>query len=365
MERISLSQLFTLTVFYQIGTTIIFGFGASAGKDAWIATIISILLGTLAIGIYLTLAYLQPGLSLVEWFPAQFGKWIGTPIAWMYPLMFLYEMARGLNDVKYLTTSLILEGTPHWAIIVLFLIAVMVLQLCGIEVLGRVGEIFLPYFLIMILLIFILLFVGDFIKAENLQPVTANGWQSIWKAAFPLGASQGFAQTLEFAMIWTLVHANHKDIVKTTFSACLISGSVILITVFMMIMGLGEYFFKLDIFPLFSLVSMVDIGDIIKNLNIFAALLFIISAIFKITLHMFFAMRSIQLLAKIENSRILIIPMLILSIYLGHSLSDNIQEHLQVAFAIFPYNLWLIFLWILPVILLIVTLIRSAVRRTT
>ncbi len=365
MERISISQLFTLTVFFQIGTTIIFGFGASAGKDAWIVTIISIILGIGAIGLYLTLSYLNPGLTLVEWFPAQFGKWIGTPIAWMYPFLFLYEMGRGLNDVKYLTTSLILEGTPYWAIIVLFLLAVVFLQLHGIEILGRVGEIFLPYFLFMILCIFILLLVGDFLKPENLQPVLSRGWQPIWKASFPLGASQGFAQTLEFSMIWTLVHSSHKEIVKTTFIACIFSGSIILIMILMMIMGLGEYFFRLEIFPIFSLVSKVDVGEVIKNLNIFAALLFIISAIFKISLHMFFAIRGIQLLTKIENSRKIIILIFILAFYLSHSISNNIQEHLQVAFEVFPYNLWLIFLWVLPVLLLLVTILRRVFRKTS
>ncbi|MDQ0970349.1 hypothetical protein QFZ31_000227 [Neobacillus niacini] len=76
MERISTNQLFILTVFFQIGTTIIFGFGSSAGRDAWIAIITSFVLGIIAIGIYLLLRYLNPGLTLVEWFPAQFGKWI-------------------------------------------------------------------------------------------------------------------------------------------------------------------------------------------------------------------------------------------------------------------------------------------------
>jgi len=363
MERISLSQLFTLTVFFQIGTTIIFGFGASTGKDAWIATIISIILGTAAIGLYLTLSYLNPGLTLVEWFPEQFGKWIGTPIAWLYPLLFLYEAGRVLNDVKYLSTSLILEGTPYWSVIVLFLLAVTYIQLCGIEVLGRVGEIFLPYFLFMIVIIIILLLVGDLLKGENLQPVLQNGWQPILKSSFPLGASQGFAQTLEFAMIWTLVHSNYKNIVKTTCYATIFSGFIILVTVLMMIMGLGESYFKMEIFPMFSLVSKVDVGEVIKNLNVFAVLLFVISAIFKISLHIYFAIRGIQLLTGMKKSRKLIFFIFILSIYLGYSISNNIQEHLQVAFEIFPYNLWLVLLWIVPFLLLFVTLIRKLMAK--
>lgn len=358
-ERISLTQLFALTVFFQIGTTIIFGFGASAGKDAWIVTIMSTALGLAAIGVYLLLMYLNPGLTLVEWFPAQFGKWMGTVLAWNYPLLFLYEAGRGLNDVKYLATSLILVDTPFWAVIILMLLAIAFLQLCGIEVLGRTGEIFLPYFLLMIFLIIILLFFSDVLKVENLHPILKDGWLPIWKASFPLGASQGFAQTLEFAMIWTLVNSSPKNIVKTTCFATLFSGIVIFITVIMILTGLGDYFYKSEIYPMFTLVSKVNIGGVIKNLDAFAVLLFILSSFFKITLHLFFAIRGIQLLANIKDRRKLIIPITILSIYLGYSLSSNIQEHLKVAFEVFPYNLWIPFLWILPILLLFVTLIKK------
>lgn len=358
-ERISLTQLFALTVFFQIGTTIIFGFGASAGKDAWIVTIISTALGLFAIGVYLILMYLHPGLTLVEWFPAQFGKWLGTILAWNYPLLFLYEAGRGLNDVKYLTTSLILVDTPFWAVIILMLVAVSFLQLCGIEVMGRIGEIFLPYFLLMIFLIIILLFFSDVLKIENLQPVMKDGWLPIWKASFPLGASQGFAQTLEFAMIWTLVHSSQKNIVKTTIFATLFSGMVIFITVIMIIAGLGEYMYKSEIYPMFTLVSKVTIGDVVKNLDAFAVLLFILSSFFKISLHLFFAIRAIQLLTKIKDSRKIIISIALLSIYLGYSISSNIQEHIKVAFEVFPYNLWIPFLWVLPILLLVVTLLKK------
>ena len=359
MERISLYQLFALTVFFQIGTTIIFGFGASAGKDAWIVTIMSSIIGLFAIGIYLLLMYLNPGLTLVEWFPAHFGKWFGTVLAWNYPLLFLYEAGRVLNDVKYLTTSLILVDTPFWAVMLLMLLAVSFLQLCGIEVLGRLGEILLPYFLLLIFLIMILLIFSDVMMVENFKPVLEDGWSTLWKASFPLGASQGFAQTLEFAMIWTLVNSSQKNIVKTTLFATLVSGVLILITVMSIISVLGEYYFKSEIYPMFSLVSRISIGEAVKNLDAFAVLLFILSSFFKISLHMFFAIRGIQLLAKIKDRQKLIIPVAIVLFYLGYSLSSNIQEHLKVAFEVFPYNLWIPLLWILPILLLLVTLIKK------
>lgn len=360
MEQISLKQLFVLTVFFQIGTTIIFGFGAAAGRDAWIVILLSLTLGILAIVNYLTLAYLNPGLTLVEWFPAQFGKWIGTPIAWLYPLLFLYEVGRILNDVKYLTTTIILVDTPFLAIVVFFLLSVAYLQFCGIEVIARIGEIFFPYFLAMIFGSIILILVSDILKVENLLPVLKNGWMPVFKASFPLGASQGFAQTLELAMIWSLVNSSQKELVRTTLFATLFSGIIILISVLMIITGLGEFFYKIESFPMFALVSKVNIGGIIKNLDAFAVLLFILSAFFKILLHLFFAIRGIQILTKLENGQKLIIPLTIFSIYLGYSVSSNFEEHIKVATEVFPYNLWILLLWVFPVLLLIVMLIKRA-----
>ncbi|MBP2076452.1 hypothetical protein J2Z64_000664 [Oceanobacillus polygoni] len=88
MERISVYQLFTITVFFQLGTSVIFGFATAAGRDAWLAILISTAFGILLILMYVALMKLNPGLAFVEWFPTQLGKWIGMPIAWLYPLMF-------------------------------------------------------------------------------------------------------------------------------------------------------------------------------------------------------------------------------------------------------------------------------------
>jgi hypothetical protein len=83
MHKISTYQLFTITFIFQLGTTVIFGFGAEAGRDAWIGQLVSLGLGLFVILLYITLMRLNPGLTLVQWFPAQFGRWIGIPIAFL------------------------------------------------------------------------------------------------------------------------------------------------------------------------------------------------------------------------------------------------------------------------------------------
>lgn len=47
MEKISSYQLFILVFLYEIGSTIIFGFASSAGRDAWISVLISTFIGVI------------------------------------------------------------------------------------------------------------------------------------------------------------------------------------------------------------------------------------------------------------------------------------------------------------------------------
>lgn len=363
MERISIIQLFVLTTFFQIGTTIIFGFGNAAGRDAWIVTIISTCLGLLVIGLYLTLMYYNPGLTLVEWFQSQLGNWIGTPIAWLYPMLSLYEMGRGLNDIKFLTTTLIMDETPELAIIITFILILTYSQKCGLEVLARVAEFIFPIFLIIFFIMILLIIGSDLLELKQLQPVLENGWAPIWKVSFPLCASQGFAQTLELAMIWPLVNSSNRNIVKATIWATVFSGTIILITQLMLITGLNSFSYSYGNYPMFTLISKIELADFIQHLDVIGILFFIISTFMKVSLHMLFSIRAIQLLTKTKSDRKITIFVSILAVYLGHSVSLNNQQHIQVAFDIFPYNLWLPLLWVLPFLLLLVTLIKNAVMK--
>ncbi|WP_251554850.1 GerAB/ArcD/ProY family transporter [Neobacillus muris] len=355
-------QLFALTLFFQIGTTIIFGFGASAGKDAWIAAIVSTVLGILAVGTYLILMYLNPGLTLVEWFPAQLGKWIGTPIAWLYPFLFLYELGRVLNDIKYMLQSLIFPDTPFLPLIVPFLLILAYGQLKGIEVLGRVGELILPIFLFLFIILAGLIWGSNILAASNLRPILEAGWLPIFKASFPLGASQGFAQSIELAMIWTLTKGPFKTIAKINFAAVIASGLIILASQLMLIMGLGEFNYQTEIFPMYILIRKIRIGNFIQNLDLIGVMFMMITAFFKASLHMFFAIRSIQLLTKIEDSRKLLLPVILLGLYLGYSVSSSITQHLKVALEVFPHALWIPLLWVLPFLLIMITIIKKTVK---
>lgn len=198
MQRISISQIFLLTLVFQIGSSVIFGFASEAGSDAWLSTLICTGIGTCLVIMYLILMRLHPGLSLVEWFPAQFGQWLGIPIAWFYMLHFLYNAGRTLGDIKDLIPTTILPGTPNWFILGVFMIAIAYALYSGIEVLARLAELILPVILVLFLVEIILIFSSDITDIKHLQPVLGEGGDVFGKRYGQTGSSNHFRKPLNW-----------------------------------------------------------------------------------------------------------------------------------------------------------------------
>lgn len=359
MERISITQLFMLTLLFQIGSSGIFGFASAAGKDAWLSVLLSTALGTCLIAMFLILMRLHPGLTLVEWFPAQFGQWLGTPIAWFYMLMFLYNSSRTLGDVKDLIPTTILPDTPNWVILGVFMIAIAYALFSGIEVIARLGEIILPVLLVLFLVEIILVFGSDTIRIERLQPVVGEGWGRIWKGIWPTGIQQSFAETLEFAMIWTLIKQPER-IAKTTILATLLYG--ILLSTFdaLAVLTFGEEVFSSSTYPLYRLVKIISIADFLENLDALGILYFLGFVFFKVTLQMYGAIRGIQQLLYLRDSRVLVLPASIVVLFLGLTISESISEHMSSGLKSLAYPSLVPWLY-MPVLLFIVTCIRKGI----
>ncbi|MBC2579446.1 endospore germination permease [Clostridium sp. DJ247] len=363
MERISNYQLFVITVLFQIGTTIVFGFGSTAGRDAWIAALISTAMGVLVVLLYNLLMRMNPGLTLVEWYNIRFGKWLGTPIAWIYALLFIYELARGLGDFKFLIPMTILPRTPIFIVLVIFMGVLFYSVFSGIEVIARLGELFMPIIFILFLVEIILIFSSDIIRINYLLPIAGKGWKPIWKTVWPLGVTQSFGESIEFTMIWPLVNQPEK-IIKTTLLATITSGLFIASFDVLAIAVLGEGMFKNSIYPLYTLIQQISVGNFMENLQVIEVLYFLTTIFFKMSIHLFVAVRAIQQLVLVPNGRIFILPVLVIGLYLGMTMASNVSAHIETGLKIIPYSLWAPFYLVLPGVLFIVTLIRKKFKKS-
>lgn len=358
MERISNLQLFTLTMLFQIGTTIIFGFASTAGRDAWLSVLLSTVAGAGLIYLYLKLMLLHPGLTLVEWYPHQFGPRLGIPIAWMYPLLFIYDAGRALADVKDLIPLTLLPLTPSWFTVGFFILVITYLLYCGLETMGRVGEIWLPIILLIIGIEIILILGSGVINYKNLLPIAGQGWERIWGSVWPLGITQSFGECIEFAMIWPYVTRQNRIIPVTLLATC-ITGLLLAFLDALAILVLGEATFTRNIYPLFVLVQQISVAEFLQNLDIIGIIYFLTTAFFKITLHIYCAVYAIRKLTHVPNGHVFILPVAVIVYYLSLTMASSVVNHIQTGLKILPYNLWIPLFLVFPGILFIVATIKK------
>ncbi|MGG6311345.1 GerAB/ArcD/ProY family transporter [Paenibacillus macerans] len=360
--KISAYQLFTITFIFQLGTTIIFGFGGLAGRDAWIGDLSSLGLGLCVIGIYIALMRMNPGLTLVEWFPAQLGRWIGTPIAFLYPLMYLYLTGRIIADIRDMVSTTILPGTPLIVITALFTIIIAYCVYGGIEIAARLGELIFPIVILMFVTETILLMGSGVLHFHHILPVLEKGWGPIWKVVYPGGITQTFGETITLAMFWPDVK-NQGKITKITLLATLLSGIIITSFDFLAVLVYGDLFSRF-LYPLYTLLSVISVGNFIENLQMFGVLYFFATALLKSVINLLTALQGIQQLTKMKDYRALIIPAAAVSLFLGMTMSRNIAEHIYLHhFKILVPYIWMPMTIVLPAILLIVTWIRTKLRK--
>ncbi|MDP4089273.1 MAG: endospore germination permease [Bacillota bacterium] len=361
MERLSNYQLFTLVSLYEIGSTIIFGFASNAGRGAWIAVLISTAAGVAINVVYFILLRMNPGLTLVEWFPAQFGKWIGLPISWIYALEFMYDGGRGLGDLKILVPSTILPRTPVYIIQVTFMILITYALFSGVEIIARLGEMFLPLLLLVYLIDMIFIICSGIIHIQYIKPIMGEGWSSVMKAVWPLGITQTFGQTIEFTMIWPLINKQGK-ILKATLLATIISGIFIAAIDLLALLVLGENTFSHSLFPIYRMIRVISIGEFIENVDAINVIFFLTTAFFKLFIHLWCAVRAIQILTFSKRNRKAILFVIIIVSYMGMNMAENSAEHLSTGLKIVPYSLWVPLFYVLPILLFIVTLLRKKIK---
>src|SRR4051794_16985410 len=101
MQKLQISsyQLFILIVLFELGTAVLFGPGASAKQDAWIANLLGLAGGLLLLLVYYRLFTYYPELPLTSYVQKILGKWFGGLIAFFYISYFLYQTARVLRDI--------------------------------------------------------------------------------------------------------------------------------------------------------------------------------------------------------------------------------------------------------------------------
>ncbi|WNQ10404.1 endospore germination permease [Paenibacillus aurantius] len=335
--QISTRQLFILTVVFVIGTSILVAPSvliSVAREDAWIAAMLGGAVGTGTTLLYGWVGIRMRGSTLMEFTGRLLGRWTAKVLAVLIFGYVYFTCALILQNTADFVTGEILPDTPDWAVEVIFLAVVVMAVWMGLQPLARTAEIFFPWILLLILIIYVLLLPD--VNLQKIRPILGEGILPVAKVSALLWAFP-FLQLFLFLLIFH--HVGNPEKGKKAMLAGSAVGSVVLvILMFLSIAVMGSPLMELRLYPTFTLARKINIGNFLTRIEVVLAGAWFLSSFLKLSITYYTGIKVLTALFNLANGRWLIAPLAALMMYLAHVTNPNILFSLKVysQFLLYP-----------------------------
>ena len=358
MERgkITSFQLFCLIALFIFGSTSLLQSITAAGRDSWISHIIAIFAGVFVGLIITTLAVRFPNQTIIQYTQELFGSIAGKIIGIMYLWYFLHLGALVLRNYGEFFTNMVLPETPMWFINLTFALVVAYMAAKGIEVIARVGELFLPALAILSIITSVLISMsGDIVVASNLKPVLEHGLTKVIQGAVPI-ASFPFMEIILFSMFFPFTNIITKS-KNATLAGILFSGLFLTIILVQNIAVFGDYLATLT-FPRYYVVRIISVGGFVERIEPIILAIWLMGGLIKIGICFYAFTLGLSQITGMKNDKALIIPTAVLMVVLSILIYDNTFEQLNFAVNIYPVYAFP-FQVGLPMLMLVIAVVRG------
>jgi len=360
--KITNHQLYALTANGSLGGAVMImasALTAIAKQDAWLSAFLTPVLGLPVIWIYWFLGSQYPGLTFVEITKKILGRWIGTVAAASYVLIcftLAYHLPWYISD--FITTQAMPE-TPSYVISLLFVLAVVIAILYGIETIARVSELYIRFVLVMSVLT--LLLVSPNINFENLQPILENGIIPVFKGSYFLACFILFP-IITVLMIYPANTDNVSVAKKAIIKGFLVSGFIVFTSILMSVLVLGSKISASLQYPTYLLAKEIRLGIIFTRLEFIIAGTWIITQFMVAVLCFYAGLTGLSQLVGLKDHKRIVLPMGLVILLLSEIVfPDVIYQTSWISLVWLPYatthGLFL------PLLLLIVHQIKSKILK--
>ncbi|ADK16932.1 Spore germination protein YndE [Clostridium ljungdahlii DSM 13528] len=364
MDKIKITnhQLFSLATSIAFGGSVLIvpALVASIAKqDAWITSLLTPAFGIPIIWIYCFLGSQYPDMTLVGIIKKIFGKWIGLIVAGSVVFFYLtiaYHLPWYIDN--FITTQ-VMPQTPAYIISSLFVIAVVIALLYGLETFARASEIIIYFTSILFFLAMILVLPNA--KIENIQPVFENGIIPILKSSVFLSCFLTFP-LITLMMIYPINLNNISDGKKSLFKGYLWGAFMIFITNFMSILVLGSGITAKEQYPTYLLAKEINVGIVFTRLEFIIAAVWIVT-LFIIGVSFFYAgIVGLTELLKLQDYKKIVMPLGLIVLVMSEVVfPDTIYQANWVNFIWTPFSIT--YGLIVPTLLLFVFFIKKWISK--
>lgn len=354
--RITYKQLILLIFLSRIVTSLSFLPGLQeppANQDLWLSDLLYFPIQlSLALPVYF-LWKRFPDKTIIQYsqiIAGKLGRLIGLLIIWY----FLHYTALTLVQYSLFLTSAVMEETP-----VIFFMLTLILVCAyairkGLEVIGRLAELFAPIIMITLILFFAL--EAKDMNLKLLTPVLEKGFFPVIQGSF-INASKTL-EILGLAML--LPYLNNRQKVKSVFifSFALASLYFVLLTLPVITM-LGLEVAKSRSFPCFSVIRIINVGDFLNRIESIHMAICSLGAFIKISFQYYLTVLGLSQLLNLRDYKPLVLPIGTIIIPLGLLIGPSLVELQEFS----SYKIFMgysyFFILLIPSLLLLTAIIRK------
>ncbi|OPG95105.1 spore gernimation protein [Chryseobacterium mucoviscidosis] len=319
--------------------------------DVWISIILSGLLVMLLGIILVTLCRRFPGKTVFQFTEEITGKWIAYILGAAIILYFLAISAFEIRVMAEVTRLYLLEGTPVWAIVMVFMWVGFYLISGGINSMARLYEIILPIALILFLLAIFLS--SSLFEINNLRPVLGEGIMPVFKGL----KSSVLAYTgYEVMFVVMAFMKNPEKGKKAMVWGILISMVIYLITLVMVVGSLSIEGMRTRTWPTLDLMRSFEIeGLFFERFESLLLVIWIMQIFSTFTITHYAASLGCSQLFKKKMLPFLIILLPIS--YITAMLPQNVDETFKLGNILGIASIYLF--GVLPLLLLLLSMFRK------
>lgn len=359
MEKINPFQITVLIILFQLGSAIVLGIGRDAGKDSWVAILAGTGIGVLFFFLYTLIYSFGKKSTWKDLLCFSFGKWVGSFLAFLYALYFIYLSARVLGDFAFFIQNEFLT-VSSFLVKITMVLAIGYIAYLGIETLGRSGEVLFFITLFILVPIFSFFFISNTMDFRNLRPIRED-LNQVMKALFPLIITVPFGELVVFFTLFKYVN-DFQTFMKRGWMGVLTSG-LLLATVSVLTLGtLSKELMAEFNFPFVKAVQNINI-EFLPHLEIIIIIIFMIGGIIKISIFFQGGIEILSTLFHVKNEKKLIIPVQICIFFITILFMKNYMEHITVGLKMVPYYLHLPFQIGIPLCMLVSLFVRKMLTK--
>ncbi|MBM7585636.1 spore germination protein KB [Bacillus pakistanensis] len=319
--KISPNQFTVLFTLFVIGDTILFipaNVTVLAKQDAWISALLASVLGVLLVSLYSLLGNQFPSKNIIQIGEKVLGPWVGKMIGLLFISFFFIDAGVILWQLGDFMKTQIMPETPIQAILILFLSIIIMGTRLGIEVMARAAEIFLPW--VLILFVVLIISISPEIKFENIQPVLEDGIKPLFGGTIPIMGY--YLESVILLMFFPYI--NQKSQATKAYISGMLIGSICLsIIIFLSITVLGADLTNRNMYPSYAIAKKINIGNFFQRIEALLAFIWYITLFFKLLICFYATILGLAQILKINNQKIVTLPMGIILVNLSLIIVPN------------------------------------------